>query len=114
MYKSSVSETPVEGVEMEGAEGVEMQWLLKGDHGVPHFEMRRFIVHRDGHTPHHQHAFEHEVYVLSGRGVLVHEGERYPLAPEDVVYMPANDMHQFINAGDADFVFMCLVPKERP
>lgn len=113
MYKSSISHTEVEDVEMEGAVGVTVQWLLRKDHGVPNFEMRRFAVKRGGHTPHHKHDFEHEIYVMSGEGVLVHGGEEHPLHPEDVIYMPANDWHQFRNAGDADFVFMCLVPREQ-
>ena len=111
MYRSSVSETPVEPVEMEGAKDVTIQWLLKKGHGVPNFEMRRFTVKKDGHTPYHQHDFEHEIYVMSGRGVLKHEGEEQPIHPEDVIYVPSMDWHQFRNTGDADFVFMCLVPR---
>ncbi len=110
-YQSSVSKTPVEPVKMEGAEGVNVQWLLRKDHGVPNFEMRRFTVVKGGHTPYHKHAFEHEIFVLSGQGTLVHEGEERPLHPEDVAYVPGDDMHQFRNAGDAPFVFMCLIPR---
>jgi quercetin dioxygenase-like cupin family protein len=111
IYRSSVSKTPVEPVRMEGADGVTVQWLLRKEHGVPNFEMRRFTVARGGHTPHHKHPFEHEIYVLSGQGTLVHEGEESALHPEDVVYVPGGDMHQFLNAGDAPVVFMCLVPR---
>jgi quercetin dioxygenase-like cupin family protein len=111
MYRSSVSQTDVEDVEMDGAKDVTIQWLLKEGHGVPNFEMRRFSVKSEGHTPYHQHDFEHEIYVISGTGTLNYEGEEQPLHPEDVVYIPANDWHQFRNAGDTDFVFMCLVPR---
>ena len=113
MFKSSVSRTEVEDVEMEGAEGVTIQWLLRGDHGVPNFEMRRFTVTRGGHTPHHRHDYEHEIYVMSGQGVLTHEGEEHRLHPEDVIFVPANDWHQFRNDGDGDFVFMCLIPRDK-
>lgn len=111
MYKSSISRTKVEDVEMEGAKDVTIQWLLKKDHGVPHFEMRRFVVKKGGHTPYHQHDYEHEIFVMSGQGVLKVEGEDHTLHPEDVIYVPANDWHQFRNAGEADFVFMCLIPR---
>ena len=111
MYKSSISRTEVEDVEMEGAKDVTIQWLLRKDHGVPNFEMRRFAVKKGGHTPYHQHDFEHEIYVMSGEGVMKFEGEDHTLHPEDVIYVPVNDWHQFRNAGDADFVFMCLVPR---
>ena len=111
MYRSSVSQTEVEAVEMEGAKDVTIQWLLRRSHGVPNFEMRRFTVKKDGHTPYHQHDFEHEIYVLSGHGMMKYGDEEQEIHPEDVIYVPANDWHQFRNAGDADFVFMCLVPK---
>ncbi|MCJ2540170.1 MAG: cupin domain-containing protein [Candidatus Thermoplasmatota archaeon] len=111
MYKSSISKTEVEDVEMEGAKDITIQWLLKKDHGVPNFEMRRFTIKKGGHTPYHQHDFEHEIYVMSGQGAMKFEGEDHPLHPEDVIYVPANDWHQFRNSGDSDFVFMCLVPK---
>ena len=110
MYRSSVSKTEVEDVDMEGAKDVKIQWLLKKGHGVPNFEMRRFTVTRGGHTPYHQHDFEHEIYILSGEGTLKHEGEEHPLHPEDVIYIPSMDWHQFRNAGNADLVFMCLIP----
>lgn len=112
MYKSSVSRTQVEKVEMEGAEGVSVQWLLRKDHGAPNFEMRRFTVEAGGHTPHHRHDYEHEIYVMSGEGMLLHEGEEQRLHPEDVILVPAMDWHQFRNAGSADFVFMCLIPRD--
>jgi quercetin dioxygenase-like cupin family protein len=113
MYRSSVSRTPVEPVKMDGAEGVTVQWLLRKDHGVPNFEMRRFTVSKGGHTPYHKHPYEHEIYVMSGEGVLRHEGKEVAMHPEDVVYMPADDMHQFSNPGEAPFVFMCLIPKQK-
>lgn len=110
-YMSSVGRTPVEPVKMEGADGVTVQWLLRKDHGVPNFEMRRFTVVKGGHTPYHKHPYEHEIYVMSGEGTLVHDGKEHPLHPEDVIYVGADDMHQFRNSGVAPFVFMCLVPK---
>lgn len=111
MYKSSVSGTKVEAVEMEGAKDVTVQWLLRKDHGVPNFEMRRFTVKKGGYTPYHQHDYEHEIYIMSGQGTMKYEGEEHALHPEDVIYVPANDWHQFRNTGDSDFVFMCLIPK---
>ena len=113
LYRSSVSKTPVEPVSMDGADGVTVQWLLRKEHGVPNFEMRRFTVQKAGHTPYHKHDFEHEVYVMSGEGVLKEEGDEFELHPEDVIYVPAGEMHQFRNSGDAPFVFMCLIPKSK-
>lgn len=105
---SSIAGTPVT---MPGASDTDMQMLLGPGDGCPNFAMRKFTVHPGGHTPHHQHDYEHEVLVLAGRGqAVLPDGSHRTLAPGDVAYVPANQMHQFRNLGEADFEFICLVP----
>jgi quercetin dioxygenase-like cupin family protein len=105
---SSIARTPVS---MPGATETDMQMLLGPGDGCPNFAMRKFTVHPGGHTPHHQHDYEHEVLVLAGRGhAVMPDGSRQLLEPGDVAYVPANQMHQFLNAGPTDFEFICLVP----
>ena len=65
-----------------------------------------------GETPHHSHPYEHEVYVLSGSGVVL-EGDRpQPLTGGDCVYVAANDVHQFRNTGAEPMRFLCLIPRQ--
>ena len=49
-----------EAVEVEGARGVTIQWLISSADGAPNFA--RFVVEPDGHTPYHSHA--HDVHPL--------------------------------------------------
>lgn len=100
-----------EQVEMEGAENVTIQWLIDDTRGAPTFAMRRFVVGPGGHTPLHDHPWEHEIYVLRGEGALVDEdGEEHSLSPSRFAYVPAGETHQFKNVGSDDFVFLCMIP----
>jgi quercetin dioxygenase-like cupin family protein len=97
-------------VEMEGAERVRVRWLIAGEDGAPTFAMREFEVAPGGHTPYHSHAWEHEVYVLAGAGVVRSGGTETPLGPGHVVFVPGGEPHGFVNTGHQTLRFLCLVP----
>jgi quercetin dioxygenase-like cupin family protein len=102
--------TPKKPVNVEGAKGVEIRVLISRDDGAPTFAMRMFEVQPGGHTPLHRHPHEHEVFVLEGAGTFIHEGQNYPIACDDVVFVPGNDEHSFRNTGASLLRFLCLVP----
>jgi quercetin dioxygenase-like cupin family protein len=97
-------------VTMAGAEKVQMQLLCGPADGCPTFAMRKFIVAPGGCTPKHQHDYEHEVLVLSGEGVAFGNGKEQPIKSGDVLYVPANELHQFRNTAGIPLQFICLVP----
>lgn len=97
-------------VNIEGAKGVAIRVLISKDDGAPTFAMRMFEIEPGGNTPLHLHPHEHEVFVLEGAGVFVHAGKDYPIAPEDVVFVPGGSEHCFRNTGDSTLRFLCLVP----
>lgn len=97
-------------VEMEGAVGCRVRWLIGEEDGAPNFAMRQFEVAVGGHTPNHRHDYEHEVYVLDGEGEVVDDGSPRPIRKGDVIYVAPNDVHQFRNTGDRPMSFLCLVP----
>ena len=108
---TSVEEVEAHEVDAEGAVAVRIQWLI-GKEEAPTFATRRFTLGAGGHTPFHSHGWEHEVFVLQGRGALLFGEERdeRPLAPGNFVYVPACAVHQFRNDGEEDFVFLCIIP----
>jgi quercetin dioxygenase-like cupin family protein len=81
----------------------------EGD-GAPNFAMRQFVVQPGGHTPRHSHPYEHEVFVLEGRGTVVEGNVEHSLRSGDVVYVAPDEVHQFRNTGSAPLKFLCLVP----
>ena len=111
MKVKSMQSVAAQPVEMDGAEGASIRVMIGPNDGAPNFVMRVFELAPGGHTPRHAHAWEHEVYILSGsctiRGpagdVLVKTGEFAYLAPDEE--------HQFDNTGREPMRFICVVPK---
>ena len=64
-------------------------------------------------TEYHKHLYEEEcVYVLSGKGTLMIEGEAYAFEKGDFVGFPRNTAaHGIVNDGDA--MLVCLVMGQR-
>jgi quercetin dioxygenase-like cupin family protein len=104
-------DVPATDVDVDGASGVRLQWLIAHADEPENFCMRLFELAPGGHTPLHGHPWEHEVFVLAGQGrIVTPQGER-ELAPYSVVYVPPQQEHQFRNIGAAPFKFLCMVPK---
>ncbi len=110
MFVKSHEEVKAEEVKNEGAKNVYIQWLIPPDKART-FAMRRFVIKKDGHTPLHKHDWEHEIFVLAGEGAIVDENKNeYPLKPGYFAYVKPNEIHQFKNVGNEDFIFLCLIP----
>jgi quercetin dioxygenase-like cupin family protein len=107
------SDVPATEVE-EGAVGVKIRWMIGEDDGAPHFAMRHFEMAPGGHTPHHAHPWEHEVFILTGRGQVVGPQGARPLEPGTVVFVPGNDEHHFEAAEDEGLTMICVVPTSKP
>jgi len=105
----------VEAVEFgDEAPGVSIRVLIDEERdGAPVYVLRMMEVAPGGHTPDHAHPFEHENFVLEGEGEVMVEGEWRPLSAWDVVFVPAGARHQYRNAGEGTFRFLCGVPVER-
>ena len=97
----------------EGAKGVYKQIPLSGKDGVPTFSFRVFTIEPGGHTPFHQHEFEHMNYVINGEGILVAEDREHHLRKGDFALILAREKHQFKNSSDnQNLLIICAVPKE--
>ena len=97
-------------VKMDGAVGCRMRCLVGPEDNAPSFSMRQFEVAPGGHTPHHSHGYEHEVFVLEGEGVVLEGQREHPIRSGTVVFVPPNQPHQFRNTGRAPLVFLCFIP----
>ena len=116
MLIRNLDDTPKKPVDMEGADRVHMAMMIGRDDGAPNFAMRQFHVEPGGHTPRHSHDYEHEVLVLGGAGTFHFEGKDHPIKGGDVIYVPADQEHQFVasdSKADDGLRFVCLVPVER-
>ena len=104
-------DVPAEEVE-QGAEGVKIRWVISEQSGAENFVMRHFEIAPQGFTPHHEHGWEHEVFILKGKGVVASaEGDR-EFGPGDVIFLPKGEKHQFRNTGGEPVEMLCLIPSK--
>jgi quercetin dioxygenase-like cupin family protein len=97
-------------VTMPGAERCQVRWLVSERDGAPNFAMRQFEVAAGGFTPKHSHPYEHEVFVLSGEGIVLEGDREHAIRAGDVVYIAPDEIHQFRSMGPGSLKFLCLVP----
>jgi len=114
MKLSNAYDVELEPVYADGAEGAKIRWLIAEKDGAPNFAMRMFEVEPGGHTPYHQHDWEHEIYCLSGKGSLKTERGEQAFGADDIIYVDPNLLHSFVNVGDTVLKFLCMIPHEHP
>ena len=107
------ADVTLEDVNVDGADKVKIRWLIAEKDKAANFAMRMFEVEPGGHTPYHQHAWEHEAFCVEGTGLFVTEDGEIPFAPGDVIYADPEMMHQFRNAGNTLMRFLCIVPIQK-
>jgi tRNA-Thr(GGU) m(6)t(6)A37 methyltransferase TsaA len=98
---------------MEGAPGVTLRWLWGAPDGAPTFALRLVEVEPGTATPHHSHAHEHEVYVLTGQALVRGADQAHRLGPGDTALVLPYEEHQFVNTGPDLLRFLCGVPLPR-
>jgi len=99
--------------EGEGFRGVSRH-IISGTDGEPsQFQVRYFEVEPGGHTRLERHEHIHSVTVIRGRGYAVVGEEIHTLDNLDHVYVAPMTLHQFVNAGDTPFGFLCIVDAQR-
>lgn len=103
---------PTENLAKKGAERVKVRYLVDERHGSDRFALRLYTVEKGGHTPVDQHAYEHQVYVLSGQGLLRQSNNSTEpsrtLVPGDTLFIPSNAVHSFSNEREEPFLFLCV------
>ena len=93
------------------APGVTIRWLIdEANDGAPYYAMRMITVAPGGNTPRHTHPYEHENFMVSGKGRLFIEGQWHDLEAGYVALVPPDVEHQYVNAEDEPFQFLCSIP----
>ncbi len=113
MIIRNIDDTPMSAVKMDGVSGASMAIMVGRSDGAPNFALRQFRVEPGGHTPHHAHDYEHEVYVVAGSGTAHLSGEDRSIKGGDVLFIPADEPHQFRADRGGELRFLCVVPVDR-
>ncbi len=91
MHLSSLEKAKKTKLIMEGAQGVYKQIPLSRENGAPTFSFRVFTLEPGGHTPLHNHPFEHMNYVIEGNGSLIVQHQEYKLRKGDFALIMPGD-----------------------
>ena len=94
----------------EEVPGVTKHEVITADDGAPNFVMRVFEVEPGSSTPSHSHPFEHEVFVFSGRGIVLSEAGATQIAKDSVVFIAPNEHHCFVNNSSHTLRLICVIP----
>jgi quercetin dioxygenase-like cupin family protein len=108
------SETEAKKYPSEQAKGATGRVVIGQADGARKFCMRVFEIAKGGITGKHAHEWEHEVFVHSGKGAILREGEWIPLSTGSVIFIPGSEEHQLRNSGEEPFVFVCVIPSGFP
>ena len=110
MFVTRADQVPAEKLELGGAAGSSIKWLIGPEQGANNFSMRLVIVAPGGKTPDHAHDWEHQWYVLSGSGEAVDaDGGRQAVGPGSVVYVPEDEKHNLQNTGSEPLELICMI-----
>jgi quercetin dioxygenase-like cupin family protein len=93
-------------------EGVQMREMITAADGAPNFSLRVFDINPSASTPFHSHAWEHEVFILQGRGKVKTEGRETPFQTGDSVYIAPNETHCFMADAGGPVRLICVVPSK--
>lgn len=111
MHYSEATPQMFDGDEVRGVTG---RVAIGHADGADNFCMRVFELAADGHTPRHQHEWEHEIFFHAGQGEVYQDGRWKPVTPGTTVFIPGNERHQIRNCGPQPLVFVCLIPSGAP
>jgi ribulose-bisphosphate carboxylase large chain len=77
------------------------------------FDLRYFEIQSGGYSSFEKHVHEHVIIGVRGAGVLVKDGARFDIRPNDIAYVGPLEPHQLSNEGLEPFGFYCIVDHKR-
>ncbi len=90
-----------------------MRVLVGPDEGAKIFSMRLITIDPGGLVGMHHHPYEHEIYVVRGKGKAIVEGRSDYLEPGRWAWIPPGELHGFENTGDEPLEFICCIPQKQ-
>ena len=89
------------GVEIPSPYRRQIKVLFAPDkEGVAELTFSHAILPAGGRTDYHLHDRPELIYVVSGKGVCVHDGEETAIQEDTALWVPAGERHQIENSGE--------------
>ena len=98
-------------IDEEGAQGMSLQWLTADNLELsPQFCTRKICLDSYGTTPERETSWEHQLYVLSGEGLLVEKARESLIQEGATVLVRPNAAFKVKNTGKARLIYLDIVP----
>lgn len=110
MYINSIKKAKEVSITLENVKDITIRWLLPPEAGTPNFEMRYFEIKKGGYSRQETHPWEHEVFVVKGRGIVRGKDREKVVEVGDAILIAPNEFHQFRSTEEKDFGFICVIP----
>ena len=91
--------------------GVTIRRVISDVDGAEATVMDVFEIASGGQTPFHSHSWEHQIFVISGRGWCDDELGHHEFRDGDVIYVKPGERHTFGNSGPEAVKLVCVIPK---
>jgi quercetin dioxygenase-like cupin family protein len=104
-----ISYREVEAKEVEGSSKLKIRWL--NTEGSKIFAVRHIEIETSGYSPYHSHPWEHEIFVLEGKGTVLGNKKAKAISVGDLISIPAKETHQIKNTGRSTLKILCMIPK---
>jgi quercetin dioxygenase-like cupin family protein len=96
-------------------EGVSRRDVVTSNDGASNFTMHVVEITTHASTPTHHHPWEHEIFITAGKGMVVGEKGGTQIAEGNVIFIPDNETHCFVNTGEDTLRYIDIKPlKEKP
>ena len=79
---------------------------------IPALSMGLYRLPAGGTDPQSPHQEDETYYVLKGRAHIEIEGERYPAQPGDLIFVPAQAVHRFVDITEDLELLVFFAPAE--
>jgi quercetin dioxygenase-like cupin family protein len=96
-----------------GTTGTVLRTLIARDAGARIFSLRVITIEPRGQIGLHSHNWEHEIFVIRGKGRAFTKTESVDMNPDDFIWIPPDEEHGFENTGDVALEFVCCIPISR-
>ena len=105
-YYKNINE---EMIKSELAEKTWIRWLVRNEDGAPTFSLRYFRINPSGHINSHSHPWEHEIFILKGKGIVRIGEKKYSVIKNYFLYIPPCIEHEYWSR-DEELEFLCVIP----
>ena len=103
---------PIDAAEIEKAySGITIRRVISESDGADATVMDIFEIAAGGQSPYHDHPWDHQVYVISGRGWCRDANGQHEFREGDVIYVSPGEPHSFGNSGRDPVKLVCVIPK---